>query len=165
MAKAQAERGGGAAAPPARNRILAEGPLRLHMLEFQVDIGLAPGDAAGTRRKRARARSIYDERTATPQGLLECFPEETAAMRRMGKALNRCHVLALPPYRVYCLPYYTYDGLCSMLYVEEEGEFLAAWCERETGNALKPHPVLVNGTEADFQTFLRNVMLATHSPH
>ena len=56
--KAQAERGGGAAAPPARSRILAEGPLRLHMLEFQVDIGLAPGDAAGTRRKRARARSI-----------------------------------------------------------------------------------------------------------
>jgi hypothetical protein len=165
VAKSQEGRESDAPAPPAWSRIVAEGPLRLHMLEFQVDIGLAPGRAAEPRRKRAKARSIYDERAATPKGLLECFPEETAAMRRMGKAVNRCQVLALPPYRVFCLPYYYYDGLCSMLYVEREGEFLAAWCEREMENALKPHPVLVNGSEADFQTFLRNAMLATHGPH
>jgi hypothetical protein len=136
---------------------MAQGPLRLRMLEFRVDIGLMPGRAGES---RGQGRSIYDEKAATPKGLLACFPEEVNAMRRLARPVNRCFALALPPYQVFCLPYYYYDGLCALLFVEWNGEFIAAWCEREMVNALAPHPVLVNGTEAELQAFLRHVMLA-----
>lgn len=154
--------GAGKGQRPPWTRVVAEGPLRLHMLEFQADIGLLPGKSAEPKRKRAKARSIFDEKTATPKGLLDCFPEEVAAARRLGRPVNKCHALDLGAYRVYCLMYYTYDGLCAMLYVEQEGEFLAAWCEREMETVLKPHAVWINGNESSLLAFLRHAMLIAH---
>ena len=150
--------GGRGTAAPKWTRVEAQGPLRLHLLEFEAEIGLAF-------RKSERAaepgpRSIQDETTATPKGLLESFTEEVAAMGRFGKAVNRCHTVSLPPYRAYCLSHYSYDGLCAMLFVEQEaGGFMAAWTEREIGDRLAAHPVLVHGSEADLRAFLRHAML------
>jgi hypothetical protein len=132
------------------------------LLEFEAEIGLTFRNSDGTA-EPGRARSIQDETTSTPKGLLDSFAEEVAAMRRFGKAVNRCNTISLPPYRAYCLSHYGYDGLCAMLFVERENNgFMAAWSERETDNRLATHPVLVHGSETDLRTFLRHVMLATH---
>jgi hypothetical protein len=133
----------------------------LHLLEFEAEIGLTFRNSDGMA-EPGRARSIQDETTSTPKGLLESFAEEVAAMRRFGKAVNRCNTILIPPYRTYCLSHYSYDGLCAMLFVEQENSsFVAAWSERETDNRLATHPVLVHGSEADLRAFLRHSMLAT----
>ena len=160
MAKQQTS--GGRGGSPKWTRVEAQGPLRLHLLEFEAEIGLTfrKSDRSG---EPGRVRSIQDETTSTPKGLLEGFADEVAAMRRFGKAVNRCNTISLPPYRAYCLSHYSYDGLCAMLFVEqEEGGFMAAWSERETDNLLAAHPVLVHGGEADLRAFLKHAMLATH---
>lgn len=136
--------------------------MRLHILEFQADIGLLPGKSAEPKRKRGRSHSIFDEKVTTPQGLLDCFPEEVAAAKRLGRPVNKCYTLSLGDDRVYCLMYYTYDGLAAMLYVERGGVFLAAWCEREMETALRPHTLWINGTESDLLAFLRRAMMIAH---
>jgi hypothetical protein len=140
----------------------AQGALRLHLLEFEAEIGVVFRDPGEMRAGQGRGPSIRDAGAATPKGLLESFADEVAAMRRYGKAVNRCHTIALPPYRAYCLSHYNYDGLCAMLFVEQESNgFMAAWSEREVENRLAPHTVLVHGTEAGLHAFLRHAMLAT----
>jgi hypothetical protein len=144
-------------------RIEAQGALRLHMLEFEVEIGLTFKGSPEARHRKERARTIQGESDTTPVGLLENFADEVAAMRRFGKAVNRCHAMGIPPFRLYCLSHYSYDGLCAMLYVErDDGGFRAAWCEREMENRLAPHPVLIQGGESNFDAFLRHSSVAAH---
>ena len=159
MAKQQTS--GGRGGSPKWTRVEAQGPLRLHLLEFEAEIGLAFRKSNAST-EPGRPRSIQDETTSTPKGLLDAFADEVAAMRRFGKAVHRCNMIALPPYRTYCLSHYSYDGLCAMLFVEqEEGSFMAAWSERETDNRLAVHPVLVHGSDADLRAFLKHAMLTT----
>ena len=143
-------------------QVEAQGLLRLHMLEFEAEIGLTFKSAEAIGPGMNRRHSIRDNTADTPKALLDSFPEEIGLMRRLGKAVDRCHMIPLPPYRAYCLAHYNYDGLCGMLLVEREsGGFLASWSERETDNRLGPHPVLVHGTEADLQALLLHAMNAS----
>ena len=147
------------AAAPGK-RLIVEGPLRLRMLELHAEIGLFPGESPEPRKGRNKRRGIYDEQGPTPEGLSDCFPGELAALRGLGKPADRAYAIELDPYRIFCLPFYYYDGLYALLYVEEQGAFLAAWCEQEMENPLAPHDVIVNGSEEDFQAFLRHASLA-----
>ena len=141
-------------------RLIAEGPLRLRMLEFHAEIGVFRGESPEPRKGRSKRRGIYEEQAPTPEGLSDCFPGEMNALRGLGKSADRAYAIDLDPYRVFCLPFYYYDGLYALLYVERKGAFLAAWCEREVDNPLAPHEVIVDGNAEDFQAFLRHASLA-----
>ena len=77
---------------------------------------------------------------------------------RIGKPIDRCHMLELPPFKLYCLPYYFFDGFNALLYLEHEGDYGAAWKEQESDDERSPLQVLTPGSLVQFQKMLQEML-------
>lgn len=150
------ERRGGARSGGRRSgkRVEIGGALLLRLLEFEAEIRLLPAGQERQPKRGRGTRSIYDGKSPTPEGMSRRFPEDLAAMRRMGRPTNRCYTLDFGPYRLHCLPFYYYDGFHAMMYVEKDGQFVAAWSEWEVERPPHPHHVTVARSEDDLGAFL-----------
>ena len=138
---------------PAYQAVDADGILRLRLLEFVATIGLMP-HRSEEESSQTGLHGIFQTEGKTPAGMMRVFPEEIGAMGRLGKSTARCFRMDFPPYRVYCLPYFYYDGFHALLYVEENENFLAAWRARDSDLAPPVLPVLVGSSKDDLQVFL-----------
>jgi hypothetical protein len=125
---------------------------RLHQVEVGIGM-LAEPDAVGAG-DRFRGAKLLPADSAVPAAFRALFPDDLGELGRLGKSATRCHAAALGAYRVFCLPYFTFDGFNALLAVEEGGEFLAAWKDLEAHQALYPREIHVRGPASALERFL-----------
>lgn len=133
-------------------------PLRESLHRLANNLGLFPESDGLEDGGRFRAPVLLPANGMVPQAMRQIFAEEFGVLGRIGKPVDRCHVLELHPFKVYCLPYYYYDGFNALLYLEHKGACGAAWKEQESDDARSPLQVLTPGDLVQFQKMLRQVL-------
>jgi hypothetical protein len=172
MAKASASRGrkapsgGSSGSPsggPARTdgppeRQLAVGrPLQARLIALEKRVGLFSEEQSFAADSRFNHPVIPPADGDAPEGMARVFAEDLAALQRLGKSAERCHQVALGPYRVHCLSYFHYDGFRALVYVERDGAFIAAWQDREVLHPDSPRTFLAGVGDAEIEAFLEHI--------
>ena len=133
-------------------------PLRESLHRLANKLGLFPESDGLEEGGRFRAPVLLPANGVVPQAMRQIFVEEFAVLSRIEKPIDRCHMLELPRFKLYCLPYYYYDGFNALLYLEHEGAYGAAWKEQESDDALSPLQVLIPGSLVQFQKLLQELL-------
>jgi len=133
-------------------------PLRLLLHEVETRLGLFPAHTGFDGYGRFHAPVLLPPNAPLPAPMGKLFATELGALERIGKPTARCHAAALKPLKVYCLPYYYYDGFNALFYAEQQGSFFAAWKEQETNAETSPTIILAAGPFEKLQPVLRRVV-------
>jgi hypothetical protein len=132
--------------------------LRFLLHELETKLGLFPPNTGFDGYGRFHAPVLLPPNEAVPPGMRELFAADLAALDRIGKSSERCYAQAIPPLKVYCLPYYYFDGFNAVLYAERDGKFFAAWKEQEMHADRSPADIVAPGPFADFQGVFRSAV-------
>lgn len=139
--------------PPARGQPwqahVVGSALRSLLQHVEVRVGLLPRADSFDRGNRFQGAVVLPANRALPAELRGVFPEELAELQRLGKSVERCHATTLGPGRIYCLPYYFFDGFNALLALEREGTLVAAWKDSEAFQAISPQSLFAR---VDFPT-------------
>lgn len=165
MAKGRGEkkqsRGPGGARKPlgeAPGEIQVTGGLRALLHRLETRLGLFPADSGFGGHGRFHAPVLLPANEAIPEGMRGIFSEELAALERIGKTDGRCHGAPLKPLKLYCMPYYYYDGFNALLYAERDGKFIAAWREQEMDGEVSPTAIRTGVSHEDLQQVIQQVL-------
>lgn len=132
--------------------------LRQTLHEVEEKIGLfAPGEGFGAG-GRFRAPRLLGGEEPIPAAMGKFFREPLAALGRVGKSSVSCHAVRLGPFTVYCLPYYFFDGFNALVFVEKEGQMMAAWREQELHPAGTPRTLTTRTPYADLREFFGQLL-------
>lgn len=132
--------------------------LRALLNRLETRIGLFPESDGTHGHGRFHAPALLPATGAVPGGMRRIFPDELAALERIGKPADRCHSREVASLVVYCLPFYYYDGFNAVLYVERGGEFFAAWKLQEVNGESSPSEIQARSGSEDIQQALREAL-------
>jgi hypothetical protein len=139
--------------PPARGQAwqchAVGAALRSLLQHVEVRMGLLPRADSFEVGNRFQGAALLPANRATPAELRGVFPEELAELQRLGKPVERCHAVQLGPCRIYCLPYFFFDGFNTLLALERDGTLVAAWKDCEALQAISPQSLYAR---VDFAT-------------
>lgn len=152
------------AAPAEREsapRELAVGrPLQARLIALELQLGLFSAEPRFGSGSRFHHPVVVPTEAPVPEGMAKVFATDFAALRRLGRATDACHSLALGPYRASCVSYFHYDGFRALVYVERDGKLVAAWREEEVLQPHSPRTLLAGVDDAGLEAFLEHVPAA-----
>lgn len=151
-------RAGGGAKGVRTKRHPLSAPQREALHRLANKLGLFPDSDGLDDGGRFRSPVLLPANGDVPPRMRSIFGEELAALQRIGSPAHRCHVREFAHFKVYCLPFYYYDGFNALLYLEHKGAYGAAWKEQECSEQNSPLEVLAPGTLVQFQALLREVL-------
>jgi hypothetical protein len=157
MSRAKAPRARGAEPQAAARRLAVGRPLQARLIALEKQVGLFSEEQSLVADSRFHHPVIVPGDAPVPEGMQRLFGEDLAALQRLGHAGGRCHAAELGPYRVCCVSYFHYDGFRALLYVEQEGRFVAAWKEEEVLQPDSPRLLLAGVDDAQIEAFLAHI--------
>jgi hypothetical protein len=128
--------------------------LRTLLQHVEARIGLYPRPDAFDKDNRFQGAVLLPANVATPMEFGNLFPEELAELLRLGKTVTRCHVGRMDGSRVYCLPYFSFDGFNALLALEQEGRVVAVWKDSEAFQGFSPQAIHTRIEFASLDTLL-----------
>ena len=137
-------------AAPKRTREPADTPWQTHVVgsalrtllqHVEARIGLYPRPDAFGKDNRFQGAVLLPTNIATPVEFGNLFPEELAELQRLGKTIDRCHAGEMEGSRVFCLPYFSFDGFNALLALEHEGRVAAAWKDSAAFQGFSPQAI------------------------
>jgi hypothetical protein len=148
--------------PPAREQAwqthTVGAALRALLQQVEIRIGLLPRADTFDRGNRFQGAVLLPANRAAPAELRAVFPEELAELQRLGKSVERCHATKLGACRVYCLPYYFFDGFNALLALERNGKPIAAWKDSEAFQAVSPQALAARVDYTTLEGFLLDAL-------
>jgi hypothetical protein len=115
--------------------------LRTLLQHVEARIGLYPRPDAFDKDNRFQGAVLLPPNVAIPLEFGNLFPEELAELQRLGKAVDRCHTGQMEGSRIYCLPYFSFDGFNALLALEQDGRVAAAWKDCEAFQGFSPQAI------------------------
>lgn len=133
-------------------------PLRFLLHQMEIRLGLFPPDTGFDGYGRFHAPVLVAANEPVPAGMRSVFGEELGALARIGKGTEGCRAFDLPPLKLYCLPYYYFDGFNAIVYAERGGKMFAAWKEQEMHAEGSPQTIAAPGPFEEFQGVFREAL-------
>lgn len=132
--------------------------VRSRLVALERKLGLFANQTGYAAESRFRVASILPRKARLPQEMRRVFAEELESLERIGLGTERCQHSEFAPYDVYAISYFHYEGFQALVYVEREGEFLAAWKEVEVELTDSPRAILAREDSAPVEAFLEHVV-------
>ena len=110
-------------------------PLRSRLIAIERAIGLFSQQDSFAADSRFNHPVMLEPNSSMPQPMADLFSDDLAALDRLGRKTDICHRFDLKGCRIFCYPYFNYDGFQALVGLEKQGDFIAGWKEEE---ALQP---------------------------
>ena len=132
--------------------------MRVQLADLGVRLGLFRPQTSYDPDSRFRVAQIPPGNETIPAGMKKIFGTDLEEQTRAGHPLSRCLRKDLAGCSAFALAYYHYDGYRALVYVEKDGNLLAAWRETEVDLEQSPRELISGPDPAPVERFLNEAL-------